>query len=190
MKERPILFKAEMVQAILDGRKTQTRRVVQNRHLDYIQFDTDGVLQFENDYGDVYDSVVKSPYGVVGDQLWVKEAWLTSKEYNHLMPSELPEDAPIWYLADGVGDDKPKGFGRYRHAWFMPRIFSRTDLVITAVRVERLQDISGQDVTREGLRCGGYIPYLAELWNSINGKKHPWSSNPFVWVYEFKRIDK
>ena len=186
MREHPIVFSAQMVRAILDGPKTQTRRIVKapkGTTPDYA-----GV-----DFG--------CPYGAIGDCLWVKEQWQVWTEYNHLSPSELPSDPAINYTADGNTWD-----ARLRSALHMPRNFSRITLEIVGVRVERLSKISNENALAEGIieheTLNGYRmchidsgPMIAggprvayrHLWESIYGPGS-WELDPWVWVIEFKRL--
>ncbi|WP_186181671.1 hypothetical protein [Burkholderia gladioli] len=186
MKERPILFSAPMVRAILDGRKSQTRRVAK-------EFDgrdnLDAILRrFPNQKG--------CPYGEPGDRLWVRETWA--------QPAPL-DPGPTVYRADYPGC-VPAGFEnippadaiRWKPSIHMPRALSRITLEITGVRVERLQDISVADALAEGVRVTYGEPFDAEhtiadrrrfelVWKEINGAGS-WESNPWVWVIEFARI--
>ena len=176
MKERPILFSGEMVRAILDGRKTQTRRVVKP----------------PKGMSERYAGVdFPCPYGVRGDRLWVREAFSRCAcglclrgwpKNGYHMPS---------YRADTERDIV------YHPSIHMPRWASRIDLEITGIRVERVQDISEHDVLCEGVRWDGEhdSPWMLQLntfhqlWDSINGKRgYGWDKNPWVWVVEFKRI--
>ncbi len=200
MKERPILFSGEMVRAILSGEKTQTRRVVKIKSVvktDMLIFNIDGL------------GPVNCPYGKIGDRLWVRETWAMIDNYgldiqegesvNYIeyradtgnkYPGEWPEDE-----ARG-NDEAPK----WKPSIHMFRKYSRIDLEITNIRVERLQSITVEDIRAEGMKYyvdinGEYEtpdPWdiFSELWDSINKKKHPWKSNPFVWVVEFKRLTK
>lgn len=142
-----------------------------------------------------------SPYGVVGDRLWVRETWA----FDDITQKVSSENSTI-FKADFLDNAKDQ---RWRSAMFMPRAASRIDLEITSIRVERLQDITEMDCWSEGIeevmhdfddrsqidmaaKLGMCVedatPLYAQLWESINGKKHPWSSNPWVWVVEFKRV--
>lgn len=194
MKERPILFQAAMVRAILDGRKTQTRRLVkpQPRHVH------DGVPYGAADpFGmGKGGTPIPCPYGQPGDQLWVREShWWFKDEPDHetgyYPPTLTVED--VQFRADG--DDGRKV---WRPSIHMPRWASRITLEVTGVRVERLQDISEPDAQAEGcdacpfvdwqLKDGGpYRNGYARLWESINGVGS-WASNPWVWVVDFKRL--
>ena len=190
MTERPILFSAPMVRAILDGNKTQTRRICKPAQF----FSLSKVVEVPDpqERGQVYngshfgdeDGEVQfaCPYGGRGDRLWVRESF---------SPYEHREGC--WYWADGniAAHDctKPKP------SIHMPRWASRITLEITGVRVERLQDISEADAWAEGCEGydddvtggkSGYTEYC-ELWEKINGKGS-WDLNPWVWVVEFKRV--
>lgn len=207
MKERPILFSGSMVRALLAGTKTQTRRVVKSslpigawQFSKLEQFNDERLgLQAWFDGGEGSLWGVKCPYGQPGDRLWNREPWKTEARFDHLKPSELPDDARIWYLADGPA---PEWCGRFRHARFMPRRFSRGLDEIVHVRVERLQDISEKDSVAEGVSGIPYMmpgdapPFFMEsmaqcryrkLWESINGPGS-WEANPWVWVVEFKVV--
>ena len=182
---RPILFSEQMVRALLDGSKTQTRRVIKPQSL--VQH-----------YGG--NARTRCPHGKPGDGLWVREAFRTSPEYDNLPPRLLPLTAHLLYEAD---DDQKKVnrafWGRYRSARFMPRWASRIALKLTDVRVERVQEISYEDVRTEGIKMPGDQLFptqnteskltreFQKLWDSLNGKKTgcSWSDNPWVWVLTF-----
>jgi hypothetical protein len=186
-KERPIIFSAPMVQAILDGRKTQTRRIVkpqpdecwwpiQNRTAGC----SDAVFQSEAGLGRREVHRIRCPYGSPGDRLWVRETW---------RPSQV--EGKAWYAAT-CGDGL---HGRWRPSIHMPRWASRLTLEITGVRVERVQEISEADAYAEGIapwtspeQTFSPVVRYHELWDSINGPGS-WASNPWVWVLSFKRID-
>lgn len=227
-KERPILFSPEMVKAILDGRKTQTRRALKpqphechNGDLIYKDRLVGSNLSWRawnkpNAYGNpmIYEEAYTvCPYGQPGDRLWVRERWAVSLDYDKLAPKEIPSqnDVSIWYQTPGLYmsnrylGDYP---GKTRSSIHMPRWASRITLEITAVRVERLQDISEADIEAEGTpRNIGYTPDdayadqfnssferrgrdFARLWDNINGNgAGSWHANPWVWVIEFKRIN-
>lgn len=227
MKERPILFSPAMVRAILEGQKTQTRRVVKPTqsapkvaplHMEpYLwqgeqETDDNGLPMWigtHPDYSTEDGKWFSCPYGGIGDRLWVREAWATVKQWDDRAPSDCHpnERAPmLWYKADPQNSAHAlsENRGKPRPAMFMPRWASRITLEITGVRVERLQDISEEDVSAEGipacLDCDAYIDLhrndiqhwdeadYAALWDSINGKTYPWSSNPWVWVISFRRV--
>jgi len=183
MRERPILFSAPMVRAILDGRKTQTRRVVKPQpRPDRPPRIAVGVRGWD---GNQF-TTVRSPYGLAGDRLWVRETW--RQAYPKTSYSE-----GIVYRAD-----KPKALGmdEYsdRHKWrpsiFMARAASRITLEVTGARIERLQAISKADAIAEGVEYEFPIDprdAFRSLWWSINGAES-WDANPWVWVVEFKRV--
>jgi len=199
MKERPILFSAPMVRALLDGSKTQTRRVVKTdivlgrealfaprgRNLHAPTF----LLPDAKDQAAAY-----CPHGKPGDRLWVRETF-----------REWPDG--IAYRANYSNQEMADVHKPWKPSIFMPRAASRITLEITGVRVERLHDISEDDCWAEGIeqvmhdfddasqctmakRIGASIedakPLYAQLWESINGPGS-WDLNPWVWVIEFKR---
>jgi hypothetical protein len=203
--EKPILFSCPMVRAILEGRKTQTRRVVKKdippRYHDVFpeSFGTCHWLWSKETSGegaeqqDLFPLV--APYQV-GDRLWVRETWATIRDEDECSIATLTEmndagPATVFYR-----DTANHITGKWRPSIFMPRWASRITLEVTGVRVERLQDISEVDANREGLElcieegCGCIRNRFMRLWDSINGKTCPWESNPWVWVYEFRRVDK
>ena len=206
MKERPILFSAPMVRAVLDGNKTQTRRVVKrlpwfdpagNRWLI-------GDLKFNTEAVAMATLPLLSPYGRPGDQLWVRETWA--------QPAAM-DPGPTVYRADypacvpvGYENIPPADQITWKPSIHMPRALSRILLEVTGVRVERLNDIDGRDAIAEGLvdlgiegarwhwdKCakeGYFAPWRAyrALWEQINGAGS-WEANPWVWVVEFKRVE-
>ena len=192
MKEHPILFSTEMVKAILDGRKTMTRRVVKPQPIDHIS-EVPRSIQNENDWGkflwedDEGKSNLKySPYGQIGDVLWVRETW------SPMVIGGGKNFDSIVYKADG---SEPSSVG-WKPSIFMPRSASRLSLRITNIRVERLNEITEEDSEREGAYCTFQLdsPYGTSrktgfkiLWESINGESS-WEQNPWVWVIEFERI--
>jgi hypothetical protein len=207
MKERPIIFSASMVRAILAGTMTQTRRVVKPEPAGSV---TTIYRPFANEPNNLHfyaDNVGfirwygGCPYGQPGDRLWVREAWKAHTTFDHLPPREIPQ-SHVWYMAD----DGYKAESRYRQGMFMPRWASRITLEVTGGRVERLQDISEADAQAEGVTpkwepgCSGRLmealggfsfrpaaSAYAELWEQINGPGS-WDANPWVWVVEFKRV--
>ncbi|MBH2622893.1 hypothetical protein I5K99_21065 [Serratia marcescens] len=201
MKERPVIFNGEMVRAILDGRKTQTRRVIANVSLDNcipLQKPTktkDGI------YTHVMDAPGHGlcPFGQVGDRLWVREAY-QGPLFNFDQMETYLEDTSKFerpefceYRADG--GKTPEYYDaddNLRYGWkpsiHMPRWASRITLEITAVRVERLQDISEADAIAEGGNEHFNIDWFGPLWASIYGEES-WNANPWVWVIEFRRVE-
>lgn len=170
MKERPILFSAPMVRALLNGSKTQTRRIMK------VQPDESDRVTVEPFYQTVVDRSgeeqpgpqifgawwadgecgLKSPYGQPGDRLWVKETgWQRPERTPKMMREGADTWAPYYFDADGLSeqdhaDFKAWGFKR-RPSIFMPRECSRITLEVTSVRVERLNDISYEDALAEGV---------------------------------------
>jgi hypothetical protein len=212
MTDRPILFSGPMVYAILEGRKTQTRRVLkpqprlgQSAHL-YSTSQVD--WQVRGKYGTVLSSE-RLPY-TTGDRLWVREAWRTDVTYDWTKPSDLAADSPIIFEADGARNSnwRPAPMadhaGKLRPSMFMPRWASRITLEVTAVKVERLQDIEFQDVISEGCEVRQFWLFgadnagrkriaqsvFADLWDSINGSRpgSDWEANPWVAAIEFRRV--
>ena len=201
MTEKPILFSGEMVRAILEGRKTQTRRVVNPQPwMDATRCETyhdsrtgnTGVCFFQNNLA-IGDANVLSPYGHSGDLLWVRETWAQLCEAD-----ELTGDCDVAYRADDWPEDEPGPDyikGTWRPSIFMPRWASRITLELTGIIVERVQDITDDGAIEEGVnRANTSIPgyastRFAKLWDSINAKRgFPWSSNPWVWVVSFRVV--
>ncbi|HGM6487696.1 TPA: hypothetical protein ACKP3F_005748 [Pseudomonas aeruginosa] len=204
-RERPILFNDQMVRAILEGRKTVTRRVVKP------QPDFLGSMVDPNTPSKTLDAGLHAritcPYGEPGDRLWVREAWAADAQVDAIAPSDLSQGEPIWYPADLSVRQTGCSMiskGRVRPSIHMPRWACRILLEITAVRVERLQDISEEQALAEGVRgepcdharqacadigCWGDTAKGAFgfLWESLNGEGS-WAANPWVWVVEFKRV--
>lgn len=196
MTDRPILFSAPMVRAILDGQKTQTRRVVAWKPGDEARPTVGDDLVGEVS-GDGYRQhgpgwtlfLPLRPYALPGDRLWVREPWRTLDRYDALPPRDVPQDAPIVYSTTGAEWDGVSG--RYRHARFMPRRFSRITLAVADVRVERLHTITADDARAEGVEALGRVTdprgAFCALWCSINGEES-WQSNPWVWAITFLAV--
>lgn len=210
MTEKPILFSGDTVRAILDGRKTQTRRVISDKILKTFQdlnpdIYGNGVPSFETEMGQEVSITNLCPYGQVGDRLWVRETWADIGYAMFSSPHYV-------YRATDHEWEKNDGWRGWKPSIHMPRQASRITLKIINVRVERLQDIHHYDAIAEGVMssnpCGGCgenqwnpcigclhpfgdnpVDVFSNLWDSINAKKHPWDSNPWVWVIEFKRVD-
>lgn len=199
MKERPILFSGPMVRAILDGRKTMTRRVMKPQPQVYYS-PTEPEVQRMKWRGVKYRpaSCAPCPYGQPGDRLWVRETWGLV---------ETPLIGAI-YKTDWVQDDSGERDGWWRGDHFhegdiewkpsihMPRWASRITLEITDVRVERLKDITVEDAQAEGVTPLGvegdgrrWRAAFREPWDSINARRgYGWTANPWVWVISFKSI--
>lgn len=205
-KERPIIFSAPMVRAILDGRKTQTRRVVKPQpEVMYDYPNCPDMLEFLHPVtSGTYSRksfAQTCPYGQPGDRLWVRETWL---------PFD-PDHAITFYAYRASTTDDGEEIRqeyircgrdyRWRPSIHMPRWASRITLEITDVRVERLNEISVEDAIAEGVKCPCDFHYctlchvtpsqlFTKLWSSIHAADGPngWGANPWVWVIEFKRI--
>jgi hypothetical protein len=188
MKLRPILFSTAMVQAILEGRKTQTRRVVKPQPRNGTE------ERFYNEEQPTY----LCPYGQPGDILWVLESW-----------TPIVNAGQDGFNLYGYKTDALVGV-KWKPSIYMPFAAARIFLRIKAVRVERLQDITEEDAIYEGI--GRFtkdntiykygidgLPWVimerkpslafARLWQSINGPES-WAANPWVWVLEFQRVSR
>jgi hypothetical protein len=215
-KERPILFSGSMVSAILDGRKTVTRRPIKPSMRGFdVSFELhqqeDGSWRpmhtFDESCMDDQgtEHPVICPYGKPGDRLWVRETWYCDHfevmRGPYLKPADLDvtearSDGTLVYAADGLTPfeaDQPA----WKPSIHMPRWASRILLEVTDVRVELLQDISEEQAEAEGVGFLRHAPDADEtltaaqlfecLWSSINGDES-WIGNPWVWVVEFKRV--
>jgi hypothetical protein len=204
MNEHPILFSTPMVKAILEGRKTQTRRVMLPQpkiihevfqYQGHVYAQTERLERDKN----VLNGCVKFRYGQPDHILWVRETWYSTPDKREI----------LGYVADG---DFPHNCTyRVRPSIFLPRKFSRITLEITDIRVQRIQDISGDDAFAEGCGDIGIVPIntamlltntntiedchkalavnqFHTLWDSINAKRgYSWQVNPWVWAITFKR---
>ncbi len=232
-RERPILFSAPMIRAILEGRKTQTRRVARFDEATLaalaqtpssawsltLGYDGYGGLS-RTVNGGTLTMLVRFPYGHQGTRLWVRETWTHDAPDLETCRSAYEDASPgigygPYYRATEVAPDTLK----WRPAIFMPRWVSRLTLEITSVRVQRLQEISAADACDEGVtdvldpghplrsECyakhgtwtgderrdvygpfAGSVAAFATLWDSINGKRDPWASNPWVWAISLSRV--
>lgn len=197
MKERPILFKGPMVRAILEGRKTQTRRIfyvkdpmgvkraITSPDEEIIQFN-DGTFNYSSTGGLSGPYVCR--YGGPGCHLWVRERGWIAQSKQAFIPFLGNERSGLPKSPDGT----PYKACPSIH---MPRWASRITLEIVNIRVERLQEISEEDAKAEGCDpIGGennlerYRSGFYHLWDSINGKAYPCDSNPWAWVIEFRRV--
>lgn len=207
MKERSILFSTPMVRAILEGRKSQTRRIIKpqpesiKKVPHYIELE-DSWDKLSFTYPDGESELVNPKYDI-GDILWVRETW---NEDWFTVDHTVKEDHIYRYKADGYGERKMK----WKPSIFMPKEACRIKLLVEDVRVQRIQEISEEDCIAEGIENTGekVIGYpfgvtfnysngihnyttpkeaYQALWESINGTGS-WDKNPWVWVIEFKRI--
>lgn len=204
-KLRPILFQTEMVQANLQGRKTQTRRFkklekVNSRPNDFDSpvLDSTGEWVFTAERGQPEQIRVKCPYGIVGDVLWVRETVIVRREHDTENHHQMFQPNGFAYKADCGSTmlDHLKQCGcKVNPSIHMPFEACRLFLEITNIRVERLQEISRGDAMQEGCpfpnMANGENPknWFRALWRAINGKES-WQSNPWVWVVEFRHITK
>ncbi|KPC52999.1 hypothetical protein [Amantichitinum ursilacus] len=207
MKERPILFSAPMVSALLDGRKTMTRRIMKPQ------------MSYEDVCGmfaawsypitatkfliwpNAKDKIIElCPYGRPGDRLWVRETW------RGLVTINSPHEPRQLGVARYVPDQKhcvrveylatrDRDNDLWRPSIHMPRWASRILLEITDVRVELLQSMDPSDVEREGvthpderMTCREAIERFTAAWDGIHGPGS-WDENPWVWVIEFVRVE-
>lgn len=193
MKERPINLSEDEVRGIKEGGKTQIRRAFKYaEHPAVIGYEPNGphgwwkgtakseaVIQ---QYISTFPLTIKCPFGIVGDQLWVRETFAVygDEEYH-----------TIHYQANHPQHKGQKGMG-YKSSATMPRWASRILLEITNIRVERLQDISEADAIAEGMVADDDYcaeEYFSMAWNKKHGwKEKGWNANPWVWVIEFKII--
>lgn len=200
MTERGMIFNSEMVRAILDGRKTQTRRPIKfpfkdrNLGCELSGNELAGELSARN--------YLNSPFGKPGDRIWVRETFQGPLFDFDQMDAYCKDSTPFEkaqfcvYKADGK--PAPEFFDAddnlhccWRPSIHMPRWASRITLEITDVRVERLNAITESDAEAEGITYTGFGDLLVDgyryLWKSIYGDDS-WQANPWVWVIEFKRI--
>jgi len=213
--EKPILFTGDMVKAVLDGRKTQTRRVVKRGvRVEYAEpVIDDGTGAFYH----LGDDEIKCPYGQPGDRLWVRETWQIAHIYvdpetgygedGEIYPGRIPAEHPgkPWDVVYAANMDdmtmcpEDRFIRRYRPSIHMPRWASRINLTVTDVRVERVQEISSRDAWAEGCRCkclspvpqcAGNAVAFQSIWDSINLKRgYGWDVNPWAWVVTFEKDD-
>ena len=208
--DRPILFNGPMVCAILEGRKTVTRRPVKatKAHADgFMMLDHGKGWRPYNAFGDFasdhegMEYPIACPYGKLGDRLWVRETCFINDYREASVPEQERADCEIHYRADGIPDfEGEEELIRWRPSIHMPRWASRILLEVTDVRVERLQDITEEQALAEGIKKhsdGGYhvedgkhfsdspVESFACLWSSVGGD---WDANPWVWCVSFKRI--
>ena len=200
MKERGVVFNDDMVRAILEGRKTQTRRPVKNVRADNCLVIRKPTKKRNGVYTHVMDALEHGlcPFGNVGDRIWVRETfnafWLDNDVIQEIKDGVSLASELCDYKADYSDSSKPaEGWTPSIH---MPRWASRILLEITDVRVERLHDMSEADAKAEGASPvtykitqpeAVYRVGFGDIWRGIYGQEN-WLSNPWVWVIEFKRI--
>ncbi len=216
MKERPILFKGEMVRAILSGIKTQTRRIVKfnppfTNHSSWssvYNHPGGGFVFMDYPLKNPEKEVLLicggregkvSPYGVPGDRLWIRESF-------RYFQGDGTFDFGVRYLADGtvnkfIDNEQKMTYPineRSMPSIHMPRLISRINLIVKNIRIERVNSISEEDAKAEGASPSivgtdlDHLKYRAgfqTLWNSINEKRgFGWNVNPWVWVIDFEKI--
>ncbi|EWF43705.1 hypothetical protein L396_07191 [Klebsiella pneumoniae BWH 15] len=204
-----MIFNAEMVRALLSGRKTQTRRIIKPQPEATLSGSLSGKWLSRPLNGlllpKIEDIAIHCPFGVVGDRIWVRETFQGPLFDYDLMDSYCKDPTPFEkpefcvYKADGVPapefyDADDELHCCWRPSIHMPRWACRILLEITNVRVERLKSISDGDAIREGCSTADMMSgdcvadVFARLWASIYGSDS-WNANPWVWVIEFKRVE-
>ena len=208
MKETGLMFKAPLVRAILEGRKTQTRRIAKPvRHPDLGNVYSPGALVLEHEPQHVINRAC--PYGQPGDRIYVRETARSCRAYEvQGYPPSQWGNKPIWFEADGTPPGAETAWAtKATPAIHLPMFAARIWLEVTSVRVERLQDISEEDAITEGIEradnffgCTCWKAYgepegadvvcpddpigsFRTLWESTSGA---WDANPWVWVIDFK----
>lgn len=191
----PILFNTEMTQAILTGRKTQTRRIVKNQDGIHPRWNNVGWVGWDDGHG-----YRMKPPCEVGDILWVRETWAdipqTYPGNFHYKASATPEDLE-WFSENGW---------KWRPSIHMPKGAARIFLRVKDVRIERLRDITDEDALREGAEehrtvipiinygGGSATEDFFRIWNSTipaaDRDRFGWQANPWVWVIKFERSEK
>lgn len=189
MKERPILFSAPMIRAILAGTKSQTRRIVKTVGNDggfvIVEQDDGSLWPYRSDDGESMFVTVRErgkeytseipmscPYGAVGTHLWVREAWHSSPHFDCLYRADYE---------DRVVLPKVVAHGGWKPSIFMPRKLSRITLEITGVKVERLGELNESDARQEGVAS---VAEFIDLWKMIN---RSWEPQTWTWVLQFKK---
>ena len=191
---KPILFSTPMVQAILDGKKTQTRRVV--KLIDFRVTDSKGYDYCFRDrrgcWNDVSEEELfqwKSPYQI-GDTLWVRETWRRYDKSEECICYEAPFNCPpsgTYLYKASIDDDE----SRWKPSIHMPKEACRLFLEVTKVGIEQVQAITIADAQAEGMDSGAPIYDFAGLWDKLNKKRgFGWDKNPWVWVIKFKIDNK
>lgn len=200
--ERPILFSTHMVQIILEGKKTQTRRIIKGDIITGFDVKDRVPVVMKVEGNTAKGKSIKCPYGKPGDILWVRETWCRKlKNGNYAYKADRPNEPG--YLQACYDD------AVWRPSIYMPRGATRIFLRVTNVRVERLKDITEDDAKNEGIKsywaephkntppfvgtglCHNRREAFKELWDSLNSKRgYGWDANPWVWVIEFERVSE
>jgi hypothetical protein len=181
VKERPMIFSGPMVKALLEDRKTQTRRVIRN----------------PEKYSHIRDCGFCCPHGQPCDRLWVRETFrrssFTDQGGSIRRAVEYRADGAKMHHSSHLVTELRSG-GVWLPSIYMPRWAARIILEITEVRVERLQEIGEADAIAEGFKpldTGSSVSareQFATLWDQINGRRADWITNPWVWAITFKRL--
>lgn len=194
-----ILFKPDMIQAIIEGRKTQARRVIKPQPKHILDQHRITLEELTSLYIMADNCASQKARFQAGETVYIKEAWYADKRFDHLKPKDIPLYSCIGYP---LRDIKPDWGGKLRSPMFLRQEFARYFLKILDVRAERLQEITLPDCESEGFALVGYYcgcpacdtknhsyyggrNHFKEYWNSIN-KDYPWESNPWVFTYTFK----
>ena len=195
MADKPILFSGPMVRALLEGRKTQTRRTLKPLPRRTIFFDP------KTSSRDQY----QEPRYAVGDRLYVREAWHAARSLDTTRPRDIPRDADIEHAATARNYAEIGLKGKLRPGMSLPRWASRITLIVTDVRIQRLQDINREDARAEGMPADHNFEYYEPpppqvdswqgyerasfflVWSEINGKRPGCAvkDNPWVAAYTF-----
>ena len=195
MKEKPILFSAPMVRAILEGRKTQTRRVIKPQPQRFFEVNEEPLYLYDVEWnlGSIY------PKYQPGDILWVRETWgILNLDYHPINVGNPNYPVIYVYKADHItGNDGPERI-KWRPSIHMPRSVARLFLEVENVRAERLQEITEEDAKAEGCYCiyEAAIPFqrlagqsFESVWDALySNSGEQWESNPWVWVVDFRRV--
>jgi hypothetical protein len=191
--EKPVIFNSEMVRAILDGRKKQTRRIIKPQ--------PNYQKRFGEPKAEIKVNIAnrKCPYGQVGDTLWVRESFrIPNMDFDKEQALMVHYYSDRSYCSVDITNDEMKLWKARKKPFaktpgrFMYKSLARIFLEITNIRVERVQDISENDAEAEGTNCNRtYREDFKNLWDSINAKRgYDWDKNPWVWVVEFRKLTK
>lgn len=170
MNTHPILFSGEMVEAILSGRKTQTRRIVTGN--------PNGKIPFTDE--------LPCRYGLTGDTLWVREKWNAQTQSGKWWHEVKCEDRPLlnWAWTNPVRPAYEETPSRWLPSIHMPREACRLELKTTRLKIEKLQFITPTDAKAEGFDS---VLRFCQLWDKLNEERgYGWDKNPLVWVIEFE----
>jgi hypothetical protein len=202
LKEKPILFSTPMVRAIMEDRKTKTRRDCNPQPVINLDDKRQVIIPVNRMHGmidtlgfySVEDYIKSKARYQVGDILWVRETWCNINK-----PGIDPE---YYFYADAIqAEDYDSSEWKWKPSIHMPRKAARIFLRVTNVWVERLQDITEEDAKAEGIGMPlfrideiedyGYVECFKRLWDGLNEKRgYEWEKNPWVWVYTFERCEK